>query len=116
MTVASILGSSVQATISCKCAYFSSLEQPDKNTLDIAIKSIPNTVGDKIFLGIHLSNLFWYSSNLSSRNEQEGRPSPIYIVILSILLAKINTLFQKLYVPKAVWALEDEHCYRAVFL
>jgi len=100
MTIPSILGNSGQATISYKCAYFSSLEQPDKNTLDIAIKSIPNTVGDKIFWGIHLSNLFWYSSNLSSRNEQEGRPSPIYIVILSILLAKTNTFFRSFMYPK----------------
>lgn len=58
MTVASILGNSVQATISCKCAYFSSLEQPDKNTFDTAIKSIPTTVGDKIFLGIHFQTYF----------------------------------------------------------
>lgn len=104
MTVASILGNSVQATISYKCAYFSSLEQPDKNTFDIAIKSIPTTVGDKIFWGIHLSNLFWYSSNLSSRYKQESRP--IYFAILSILLAKTNTFFPALCTQSCV-ALED---------
>ena len=54
-------------------------------TLDTVIKSIPNTAGDKVFWGIHLPNLFWYS-DLSSRNEK-GRVEQIYN-ILSFLLSR----------------------------
>lgn len=48
---------------------FFNLEQPDINTLRIAVKSTPNAVGSKIFVKIQLSNLFLYS-HLNSRNER----------------------------------------------
>lgn len=68
--VASILENSQFKQLSYQCTPFFSLEQVDM-TFSIAIKTIPDTAGDKVFLGIHLPNLLW-SSDLSSRNEKWG--------------------------------------------
>lgn len=62
--------------------------------LDIVIKSISATVGDKILL----PNLCWYS-DLSSRSEK-GRVEQTLYSLLSFLLAETNTL-QKLNIPKS---------------
>lgn len=60
MTVASSLENSQQMLPFCvNVFYFFSLEQPDINTIDVAIKSTPDTVSNQIFWGIHLPNLFF---------------------------------------------------------
>ena len=86
----------IQATFSCKCAFF--FFQSACYELDIAIKSISATVGDKILL----PNLCWYS-DLSSRSEK-GRVEQTLYSLLSFLLAETNTL-QKLNVPKKFYGL-----------
>ena len=78
--------------------YFFSLEQPAINTVDVAIKSTPNTVGNQIFWGIHLPNLVLNYSNLSSRND-EGKIELVLdiFIILSFLLAETNTCSEEQY-------------------
>lgn len=62
MAVMSIPGNSQLMLPFCvNVFYFFSLEQPDINTLDIAIESAPSAVGDKIFWGIRLPNFLYYS-------------------------------------------------------